>query len=489
MMKRYLNMLMVVALLTGLSGCALLGIDDERPHLFALPDSYGDAQTALPSDLAKLDAIPSAWWTLYQDPQLNALVEKAIQNNSNIQAAVARIEEADAQMREAGAALLPTVDLGADGVRNRVTETGFFPPFGPNPRENYNLSFRASFELDFWGKFKRTKEAARANFLSTQYAKEMVKLSTESLVVNSYLNLRSLDSQLTNVRENLSISEESLALAKRRQEGGIVSILDVQQASLVRDDLLLQEQETIRLRKLTEHVLNILTLEEVNLDEASLASLPMPPIPPVGVPSSLLENRPDVRQAEQEMIAANARMGAAKAALYPSISLTSSFGGESFALGDILKSASRIWSYGLGLNLPIFNGGILSSRVDQASARQKQALQAYISAVSTAFKEVNDALVNLRQYHTIENIADSKKETTQAMLAVARNRYQAGYSSYLDVLEAQRSHIEAAQSFVQSRQNTLNATVDVFKALGGGWQGSITQDASSDNVVTNQVAK
>lgn len=454
-----------------------VGPNYERPNLFALPDSYGDAHASLPSDMEKSNEIPNQWWTLYQDPQLNALVEKAFKNNSNIQAAIARIEEADAQMREAGAALLPTVNAGAEGVRNRVTETGFFPPFGPNPRENYNLSLSASFELDFWGKLKRTKEAARANFLSTQYAKEMVKLSTESLVVNSYLNLRSLDSQLTNVRENLNTSEESLALAKRRQEGGIVSILDVQQASLVRDNLLLQEQETIRLRKLTEHVLNILTLEEVNLDQTSLASLPTPPIPPIGVPSSLLENRPDVRQAEQDMIAANARIGAAKAALYPSISLTSNFGGESFALSDVLKSASRIWSYGLGLNLPIFNGGVLSSRVDQASARQKQALQAYIGAVSTAFKEVNDALVNLRQYNAIEKIADSKKTTTLAMLDVARNRYTAGYSSYLDVLEAQRSHIEASQSFVQSRQNTLNATVDLFKALGGGWQASVRHDA------------
>lgn len=476
-MKPNLKLVVIVGLLAGLSGCAMLGPDYERPSL-ALPDSYGDAETSLPSDMAKLNEIPNEWWTLYQDPQLNALVEKAFKNNSNIKSAVARIEEADAQMREAGAALLPTVDLNGNGVRNRVTETGVFPPFGPNPRKNYNLSFNASFELDFWGKFRRTKEAARANFLSTQYAKEMVKLSTESLVVNSYLNLRSLDSQLTNVKENLKTSEESLELAKRRQEGGIVSILDVQQASLVRDNLLLQEQETIRLRKLTEHVLNILTLEEVNLDQASLASLPMPPIPPVGIPSSLLENRPDVRQAEQDMIAANARIGSAKAALYPSISLTGNFGGESFELSDVLKSASRIWSYGLGLNLPIFNGGVLSSRVDQASARQKQALQAYIGAVSTAFKEVNDALVNLRQYKAIEGIADAKKTTTQAMLDVAKNRYTAGYSSYLDVLEAQRSHIEASQSFVQSRQNTLNATVDLFKALGGGWQGNISNDVA-----------
>jgi multidrug efflux system outer membrane protein len=446
-----------------LSSCTMLGPDFFRPKM-ALPDSYKQVEAT------SLAEIPDQWWTLYQDPQLNALVEKTLKNNSDIKQAVARIEEADAQMREAGAAILPTVDLGGNATRNRVTELGVFPVFAANPRNDYILSLSSSIEIDFWGKLRRTKEAARANYLATQYAKETVQLSTESLVVTSYLNIRSLDSQLSNVKESLSFSEESLALAKRREESGIVSILDVQQASLVRDNLLLQEQDLIRVRKLTEHVLNVLTLAEVNLGQADLATLPMPPTPPVGLPSELLENRPDVRQAEQALIAANANIGVAKAALYPSISLTGAFGGESLELGDVLKSASRIWTLGLGLNLPIFNGGALSARVDQSSAREKQALQTYIGTVATAFKEVNDALVNLRQYKAIEVIADSKKVTTQAMLAVAQNRYKAGYSGYLEVLEAQRSHIEATQSFVQSRQNTLTSTVDLFKTLGGGWQ-------------------
>jgi outer membrane protein, multidrug efflux system len=467
MIKSMITIISVITLLLALPSCMLIGPNYERPKL-ALPETYGETGATL--EPSTLNEIPNQWWTLYNDPELNAIVEKAFKNNSSIKSAVARIEEADAQMREVGAYLLPTVELGGNGARTRLTELGPFPPFGVNPRNNFNLSLNSAIELDFWGKLKRAKEAARANYLATTYAKETVKLSTESLVVSTYLNIRSLDSQLNNVKENLSISEESLALAKRRQEGGIVSILDVQQASLIRDNLLLQEQDLIRTRKLTEHILNILTLEEIKLDQADLTSLPMPPSPPLGLPSEILENRPDVREAEQGMIAANANIGLAKAALYPSISLTGSFGGESVQLGDVLKSASRIWSYGLGLNLPIFNGGALSSKIDQASARQKQALQSYIGTVATAFKEVNDALVNLRQYKAIEEIADSKKKTTQAMLNVAQNRYKAGYSGYLDVLEAQRSNIEASQSYVQSRQNTLTASVDLFKALGGGWQ-------------------
>lgn len=471
-MNRLIKTVSGITLAVTLSSCTMLGPDFFRPKT-TLPETYQQVEATT------LAEIPDQWWTLYQDPQLNALVEKTLKNNSDIKIAVARIEEADAQMREVGAAILPTVSLGGNGTRNQVTETGIFPVFGPNPRNSYNLSLSSSVEIDFWGKLRRTKEAARANYLATQYAKETVQLSTASLVVTSYLNIRSLDSQLRNVKESLSFSEESLALAKRREEGGIVSILDVQQASLVRDNLLLQEQELIRTRKLTEHVLNLLTLEALEVTKGELASLPMPPTPPVGLPSALLENRPDVRQAEQTLIAANANIGVAKAALYPSISLTGAYGGESIELGDVLKSASRVWSLGLGLNLPIFNGGALSSRVDQASAREKQALQTYIGTVATAFKEVNDALVNLRQYKAIEAIADSKKVTTQAMLEVAQNRYKAGYSGYLDVLEAQRSHIDATQGFVQSRQNTLTATVDLFKTLGGGWQ----QRVESEKVV------
>jgi multidrug efflux system outer membrane protein len=169
------------------------------------------------------------------------------------------------------------------------------------------------------------------------------------------------------------------------------------------------------------------------------------------------------------MIAANANIGIAKAALYPSVSLTGALGGESVELGDILKAAARIWTLGLDISLPIFNGGKLNSRVDQANAKQKQALASYQNALDTAFTEVNDALVNLRIYREREVLAFSKQGTTQKILEVAQNRYKSGYSSYLDVLDAQRSHNEATQAYVQSRQDTLTSTVFLFKALGGGW--------------------
>ncbi|MGZ8270208.1 MAG: efflux transporter outer membrane subunit [Methylophilus sp.] len=468
-MKPYLRTINIVVMLALLPGCQLLGIDYKRPDS-NLPETYVETG-GQSSDSAAVEA-PSKWWTLFQDKQLDALVEKAYQNNTNIKLAVARIEEADAIMREVGASLLPTVDLGGAATRSRVTEAGASTvPIGNNPRNNYKLALNSSIELDFWGKLSRAKEAARANYLSTQYAKETVLWSLSSLVANNYLIIRSLDSQLAVNQDNQKSSEESLALTKRRQEGGVVSILDVHQAELVLADLKSQALELKRLRALSEHQLGVLTGElGLRINQADLLALPTPPTPPAGLPSSLMEARPDVRQTEQAMVAANANIAIAKAALYPSISLTGALGGESVELSDILKSAARIWSFGLTLNLPIFNGGKLNSRVDQATAKEKQALASYQTSIQTAFREVNDALVNVRLYKEREAIAQSKEAISKKMLDVAQNRYKSGYSAYIDVLDAQRSHYEATQSFVQSRQNVLIATVDLFKALGGGWE-------------------
>ena len=283
--------------------------------------------------------------------------------------------------------------------------------------------------------------------------------------------LRSLDSQIAIVQNNIKSRDESLALTKRRLEGGVASGLDVRQAEVATANLSAQLAELNRLRALSLHQLAVLTGDlSLHIAGADIQALPVPPTPPAGLPSALLEARPDVRQAEEQMIAANAKIGVAKAALYPTISLTASLGGESLELGDILKSAARIWTGGVSLYLPIFDSGKLNARVDQASAKQKQALASYESAVQSAFREVNDALVNLRQNTEREAALYRSQEAAKKALAISENRYQSGYSAYLDVLDAQRVYNDAALSFVQSRQARLLATVDLFKALGGGWQ-------------------
>ncbi|NOT64440.1 MAG: efflux transporter outer membrane subunit [Methylotenera sp.] len=451
----------VVAML--LAGCKSVGPDYQRPNL-DVPAQYSEAADAAESKVI------SAWWMLYQDQTLNDLVNKARQNNTDIKLAVARIEEADAVAREVGAAVLPQVNVDAAASRSRVTELGA-NPVQNNPRNNYKAQLGTTFEIDFWGKLRRAQESARAQVLSTRYAKDTIALSLAGLVASNYLTIRSLDSQIAISQDNLKTRKESLALAKRRLEGGVVSALDVYQAEVASTNLTAQLAELARLRALSLHQLAVLTGElNLNLAAADLNILPIPPTPPAGLPSSLLEARPDVRQAEQQMIAANANIGVAKAALYPSISLTAGLGGESLELGNILKSAARIWSGGLSLNLPIFDSGKRNAQVDQASAKQKQALASYEGAVQNAFREVNDALVDLRQNTEREAALNLSQEAAKKALTIANNRYQAGYSAYLDVLDAQRVYNETALAAVQSRQSRLSATVALFKALGGGWQ-------------------
>lgn len=459
-----MKLVYLAVIATSLSGCQSIWPDYLRPKL-DVPATYAATQSA---DQAQ-SPVSNTWWTLYQDPVMNDLVSKALQNNTDIKLAAARVEEADAVAREVGAALYPRVDLDAGASRSRVSELGA-NPVARNPRSNYKAQLGTSFEIDFWGKLSRAKESARAQALSTRYGKDTVALSLSSLVASNYLTLRSLDSQITISQANLKSRDESLALTKRRLDGGVSSALDVYQAEVASANLTAQLAELNRQRALSLHQLAVLTgVLDLNLAATDINVLPVPPTPPAGLPSSLLEARPDVKQAEALMIAANANIGVAKAALYPTISLTANLGGESLALGDVLKSAARIWSGGLSLNLPIFDSGRLNSRVDQASAKQKQALASYEGALQSAFREVNDALVNVRQ-STEREVALSRSEASaKKALQVAENRYQSGYSAYLDVLDAQRVYNDVALAFVQSRQARLMATVALFKALGGGW--------------------
>ncbi|MEY3746911.1 MAG: hypothetical protein RL194_370 [Pseudomonadota bacterium] len=462
-----INALLLMAVL--LPGCAMLGPDYQRP-VFSLPALFG-AETAAESQMQLTAENP--WWTHYQDAVLNELVAKALENNTDIKQAVARIEEADAFMREVGSALLPRIDLDAAGSRSRITELGPNPQFvGSSPiRENYNIRLGTSFELDFWGKLRRAKESARAQALSSRYARDTVALSLAGLVTSNYLQLRSLDSQIAVSEDSLRTRNESLELTRRRLEGGVSSALDVHQAEVASSALAAHIVELKRQRAISQHQLALLTGElDLKLAAGDIKQLPLPPLPPAGLPSALLESRPDVRQAEEDLIALNANIGVAKAAMFPTISLTAAYGGESAELGDVLKSAARIWSGGLSLNLPIFDGGRLSSRLDQATAQQKQALAGYEGAVRSAFQEVNDALVNVRQNAEREALLDSSQTSARKALEISNNRYQSGYSAYIDVLDSQRVYNDAALAYIQSRQARLLASVELFKALGGGWQ-------------------
>ncbi len=492
-------------LLLLLSSCALLGPDYQRSEK-NLPATYSEAD----SGTGAANALTKEWWKHYQDEKLNELVVLSLKNNTDIQLAVARIEEADAAMREVGASLFPEINGSARATRSKVTELGAFPVFISPIRNNYTIGVNTNYEIDFWGRIRRAKEAATATALASRFSKETVELSLIGLVSSNYLQLRGIEAQIAVTKDSLKSSNESLSLTQRRLEGGIASSLEVSQAEVVVNNLDAQLIELNRLRALSLHQLAVLTgVLALNLDYSNnqnlanrtvtnqnatnpntvqpvnIESLPIPPVPPAGLPSALLENRPDIRQAEQALIAQNAQIGVAKAALYPSISLTGSYGGESLELADILKSGARVWTLGLGLDLPIFDAGRRRARVDQASARQKQALAQYQTAIQKAFREVNDALITRRLNVEREQSLAASEISAKKALIVAENRYKAGYSAYLEVLDAQRVHNSAALSYVQARQASSLATVDLFKALGGDWRAEPQTGASNGYTTSN----
>ena len=466
MKLKHLIRLSVALPALSLVACQMVGPDYFRPKQ-TLPASYQESQA---SDAA--EAVINQWWTLYNDEVLNDLISKASKNNTDLKIAVARIEEADGYMREVGAALFPQVNVDSSASRYKVTELGATPLFnGMSPtRSNYNVKLSTTFELDFWGKLRRAQESAKAQALASRFAKDTVDLSLKSLVTGDYLLLRSLEAQIELSKASMKSREDSLALTQRRLEGGVSSALDVHQAEVAYNNLKAQLADLTRQRAIIEHQLAVLAGDlDLKIAAGDIQSLPIPPVPPVGLPSTLLEARPDVRQAEQNLIAANAKIGVAKAALFPTISLTAGLGGESKDLGDVLKSAARIWNGGLSLNLPVFDSGRLSSRVDQASAEKKQLLASYERAVQNAFTEVNDALVNVRQNTEREAALNASQSSASKGLEIANNRYKSGYTGYLEVLDAQRVFNDASLAYVQSRQARLTSTVELFKALGGGW--------------------
>jgi len=459
-----------VALL--LAGCAAVGPDYERPAV-DLPNTYLTYGDPVANAAGAAATIDPAWWKLYGDAALDGLVERALERNADIRFAVARIEEADANLREAGATFLPQVDLGTTGARSRISTNTATPlPSTVSPlRNNLRLAVSTSFELDFWGRLRRTREAVRAQALGTRYAKDVVTLSLAGLTSQAYFSLRSLDAQIALARETLAVRDEYLDMVRRRSAGGIASDLDVNQAVIARVDTATQLKELQRQRALVEHQLSTLAgkLDLALPQSATLLAMPLPPAPPAGLPSALLERRPDIRQAEQQLVSANAQIGVAKAAMLPSISLTGFYGGESQGLSTLLNSGSNIWSLGFGLALPIFDWGRLAARADAAEARAHQSLAGYQKAIETAFREIADGLTNLEQTTATEEDLQVRATAARIVLRLARARYEAGYSAYIEVLDAQRTANDAELAVVRNRQSRLSASVDLMKALGGGW--------------------
>jgi multidrug efflux system outer membrane protein len=460
-----------LVLLAALAGCAV-GPDYQRPEL-PLPAAYPGAapSESLPAPDGPA-TIAADWWTLYGDAELDRLVAAALQNNSDLRKAVARIDEAEAVLSEARASLFPEIDLGASSSRTRSSTLNAQPLAAGTPpvSNSHRLALSTAFELDLWGRLRRASEGARAQLLATRYGRDVTALTLAGTAAQSYFLLRSLDAQLAVTEQTLAAREESLAVNRSRAAGGLASDLDVNLAETGRADAALQLRELQRQRTLVEHLLAALTATaDLALAPGNIMQLPLPPAPPAGMPSTLLERRPDVQQAEQALIAANARIGFARAAQFPTFSLTGNFGGQSEEFGDVLKSGARIWSIGLGATLPILDAGRYAARTRQAEAVQRQALADYERTVVAALREVADALSNTQLTRAAADDQQARVTAARNALRLSRMRYEAGYSGYLEVLDAQRTANAAEQALIQHRQSQLAYSVDLIKALGGGW--------------------
>ncbi|MCW5604380.1 MAG: efflux transporter outer membrane subunit [Burkholderiales bacterium] len=455
----------VLALTLALGGC-MLGPDYQRADI-RLPENYPESGAGG----ATAQGVQADWWTLYRDPLLDRLVKAGLENGTDMRIAVARIEEARAVVREADATLLPELEANVAGSRARSsTRTGTLAAGVPAVRSNFIASAGTAFELDFWGRLRRLQEAARAQYIGSRYGHDVVALGMASSIVQGYFTIRALDAQIIVSAETLRAAADSADIARQRAQAGIASDLDLFQAEGSRLQFSTQLKELQRLRAVAVHQLGVLVADPSLAIAAGDLRLPAPPLPPAGLPSALLERRPDVRQAEAAAMSANAQIGIARAAQFPAISLTASAGSQSAELSNLFSSGARIWSIGLGAVGPILDWGRYAARTEQAEARARQSALAHEQAVRTAFREVSDALSNVRIANEADADYRNRVDQAQNALRLATQRYESGYSAYLEVLDAQRTLNAAQLAFVLNRRAYLGYTVDLMIALGGGWQ-------------------
>ena len=457
-------------LLLGLSGC-LLGPDYKRPDI-ALPQGFntGDGATSATAMQATPGvSVKTDWWTQFGDKTLNSLVETARLENADLQIALGRLAQAEALARQAGAAQYPTLNMTGAGTR-ASTGTSVSPTGVGLQTNTSQLGLATSYELDVWGRVRRNIESASSLAAASAYDRDSIALTISALVSNTYMRLRSLDAQIVVVTNSVQTRADTLRVAQAKLAGGLVSPIDVNQALAARSASQATLSELKRQRAIVQNQLGVLTGKlDLKLDALDLRSLPMPPVPPAGLPSTILESRPDINRVEKELTAANARIGVATANFFPTISLTGVFGSQSVDFSAFLSGRSTVWSASIGLLQPIFTGGALQARLDFANAQQQEVLGNYVNVIRGAFGEVSDALVSVRQTLETEQFLTQQVQAATKAQELASLRYEAGYVDYLNVLEAQRSANEANLAFVINRSQRLQAGVDLFKALGGGW--------------------
>ncbi len=448
----------------------------ERPVL-EVPTKLPLSNAGTASTNQAVDANWLTWWKAFQDPVLDAYLTEATSHSQDLALATARIAEALATLSQNQANFYPQVDLNAGVNRNRTSQSvaTYSPIVGPYTNSG-QLSLSASYEIDFWGKFASANDAARARLLAQTASRGTVLTTLYANVAQSYFAMRALDAQIVLAEQALVTRQENLRLQKRRFDAGVVGELDVRQA----ESEVSSSQATARLtqqnRSNAESALALLLgRKPVDIIKPNLArgvevgALVTRQIIPSELPSDVLARRPDVVSAEQNLIAANADMKQARAAYFPKLSLTAAYGQQSQGLSTLFDPASVFWNMVGNLTQPIFRAGAIDAVMAAASAREKQAVAQYTQAVQSAFRDVHDALSNVDAGRDLTGVTSQRIDALRSTLRLADLRYKAGYSPYLEVLNAQRDLAGAESGLIDIQRSQLNAVVSLYKAVGGGW--------------------
>lgn len=463
---------LALALLTvfALGGCAM-GPDYKRAPIVTPTEWRSPTEGA--GSLADL-----GWWQLFQDPVLQELIRAALKENTDLRFAVARVAEARAQLGITRAAEFPQLDGQASYTNQRFSEKSFpvkalHRDLGVDPQQDfYRTSLDLTFEIDLWGRLRRATEAARADLLASVENQRTVVTTLVNDVAEAYFDLLELDREGEIERRTLESRGASLDLVRQRFEAGRASELDVRRAEEDLATAAAAVPDAERRIIQTENRLSILLGRNPGAIPrgTALDGQTVPPAVPAGLPSALLEQRPDIRQAEERLVAANARIGEAKAAFFPRISLTGQFGVESAALSDLFTGPARVWRAGPAMTLPIFTAGRLRGNLRATEAREQQALIQYEQTIQQAFREVEDALVFHRKAREIRAQRELRVTAARRALELANLRYTNGRTGYLDVLDAERQLFAAEIDLASTTRDQLTAVVQIYRALGGGWE-------------------
>ena len=419
------------------------------------------------------------WWTDFNDPALTSLIDEALKNNLDLAAAMARIETARAQVKLASADLYPSLNLGVDAGRSRQTKVGTnpLPPGFTAEGNDFRLALNASYELDLWGKYRAATRAAQNDVLASEYARETVRTVVAAEVARAYFGLLAADAQLALLKDTLSLRDQTVSLQTDRAQAGVIGEYDLAQAKAERASVAADIATTQRSIAQLESALAVLTgrsprdvfAPQITRTASSPQLVDVPTVPG-GLPSGMLERRPDIRQAEKQLVAASLRIDRARADYFPSLSLTGALGTESGALRDLFSGPSFIWSIGAGLLQPLFGLKAIEANVDTQTARRQELVVTYQQTVQAAFKDAHDALIANQATRDTLAAQTARRENLQQAYDLSDVRYKAGYSPYLEVLDAQRQLLQAQTLQILAARDVRLTLVDLAKALGGGWE-------------------